>query len=66
MVLNSEYIFESPEKELTEEGEKKMEKILNILLRCCSYHNDLGDRFSVGEGNKKINYDLTEVYYLLL
>ena len=58
-----EYIFESEEKVLTQEGEKKMEKIKNILLRFCSYHNDLGDRFSIGEGNKKINYDLTEIYY---
>ena len=62
-VLDKEYIFESAQKELTEQGEKKMEQILNILLRCCSYHNDLGDRFSIGEGNYIINYDLTEIYF---
>ena len=51
------------QKELTEVGENKMDKIINILLRFCSYHNDLGDRFSIGEGDKKINYDLTEKYF---
>ena len=40
-----------------------MDKIINTLLRFCSYHNDLGDRFSIGEGDKKINYDLTEKYF---
>ena len=59
----SEYLFESEQKQLTEQGENKMEKIINILLRFCSYHNDLGDRFSIGEGDKKINYDLTEKYF---
>ena len=51
------------EKELTEEGYEKMEMIKNILLRFCSYYNDLGDRFSFGTGDKQINYDLTETYY---
>ena len=59
----SQYLFESKQKQLTEQGEYKMEKILNILLRFCSYHNDLGDRFSIGEDDKKINYDLTEKYF---
>ena len=36
-----------------------MEKIKNILLRFCSYYNDLGDRFSLGNKDKQINYDLT-------
>ena len=58
-----EYLFESEQKEITKEGEKKMDKIINILLRFCSYHNDLGDRFSIGEGDKKIYYDLTEKYF---
>ena len=62
-VYNEEYIFESPSKELTENGEAKMEIIKNILKRFCSYHNDLGDRFSIGEKDKMINYDLTEEYY---
>ena len=35
-------------------------KIKNILLRFCSYFNELGDRFSLGEGDKEICYDLTE------
>ena len=60
---DKEYIFKSIQKELTETGENKMEKIKNILLRFCSYHNDLGDRFSIGEGDKIINYDLTEIYF---
>ena len=58
-----EYLFESEKNEITKEGEKKMSKIINILLRFCSYHNVLGDRFSIGEGDKVINYDLTEKYY---
>ena len=62
-VDNKEYLFESEFKELTKKGENKMEIIKNILIRFCSYHNDLGDRFSIGEGNKAINYDLTEKNY---
>ena len=62
-IKEKEYIFESEQKELTEEGYEKMEKIKNILLRFCSYYNDLGDRFSFGTEDKQINYDLTEIYY---
>ena len=62
-INNKEYLFESEQKEITKEGEKKMDKIINILLRFCSYHNDLGDRFTVGEGNNAVNYDLTEKYF---
>jgi len=62
-IKEKEYKFESEQKELTEEGNEKMEKIKNILLRFCSYYNDLGDRFSFGDGNKQINYDLTEIYF---
>ena len=62
-IKEKEYIFESEQKELTEEGNEKMEKIKNILLRFCSYYNDLGDRFSFGSGDKQINYDLTEKYF---
>ena len=62
-IKEKEYIFESEQKELTEEGNEKMEKIKNILLRFCSYYNDLGDRFSFGSGDKQINYDLTEIYF---
>jgi GTP-binding protein EngB required for normal cell division len=60
---NEEYIYESQSKELTEKGEYIMDKIKNILLRFCSYHNDLGDRFSIGEKDNVINYDLTEKYF---
>lgn len=62
-IKEKEYLFESEQKEITEEGEMKMDKILNILLRFCSYHNDLGDRFSVWEGDNEIHYDLTEKYF---
>ena len=57
------YLFESEKKLLTKEGENKMEKIMKILLRFCIYHNDLGDRFSLGEGDKIVNYYLTESYF---
>ena len=62
-INDKEYILKSAQKELTEKGENKMEKIKNILLRFCSYHNDLGDRFSIGEDDKIIYYDLTEIYF---
>ena len=42
------------------QNEEKMKKIKNILLRFCSYYNELGDRFSIGQGDKEIFYDLTE------
>ena len=60
---NKEYLFKSESKELTKKGENKMEIIKNILIRFCSYHNDLGDRFSIGEGDKAINYDLIDKNY---
>jgi GTP-binding protein EngB required for normal cell division len=62
-INNEEYLFESKYKELTKIGEKKMKLIKNILLRFCSYHNDLGDIFSIGEKDKVINYDLTKEHY---
>ena len=62
-VDNKEYLFKSESKELTKKGENQMETIKKILLRFCSYHYDLGDRFSIGEGNKAINYDLTDKEY---
>ncbi len=58
-----EYLFESEKNEITKEGEKKMSKIINILLRFCSYHNDLGDIFSIGEKDQIVNYDLTKKQY---
>ena len=62
-IFEKEYLFESEQKMLSEEAENKMEKIVNILSRFCSYHNDLGDRFSIGEGDKQINFDLTKKYF---
>lgn len=34
-----------------------------LLLRFCSIHNELGDRFTVGIGEKAEDYDLIEHYY---
>ena len=34
-----------------------------ILLRICSIHNELGDRFTVGKGDKGVDYDLIEKYF---
>ena len=48
------------EKFVDENNEEKLKKIKNILLRFCSYFNELGDRFSIGERDKEICYDLTE------
>ena len=48
------------EKFVDENNEEKLKKIKNILLRFCSYFNELGDRFSIGEGDKEICYDLIE------
>ena len=50
--------FEKFQEEI--QNEEKMKKIKNILLRFCSYYNELGDRFSIGQGDKEIFYDLTE------
>ena len=42
------------------QDEEKIKKIHSILLRFCSYFNELSDRFSIGQGDKEIFYDLTE------
>ena len=63
-IYNKEYILESEEKEFDKSGEIEFEKIKKILLRFYSYHNDLGDKFSIGKGNSKIKYDLTHFYHL--
>ena len=34
-----------------------------LLLRFCSIHNELGDRFTVGNGENAEDYDLIEHYY---
>ena len=62
-INDKEYIFRSNDNELTEEGHNKMEKILKVLNRFCSYLNELGDRFSIGEKDQKINYDLCEICF---
>ena len=41
----------------------KMHKIRYRLERFCSYYNELGDRFSLGEGNNRNDYDLTEMNF---
>ena len=63
-IYNKEYILESEEKEFDKSGEIEFEKIKKILLRFYSYHNDLGDKFSIGKCNTKIKYDLTQFYHL--
>ena len=50
--------FEKYQEEVKDE--EKMKKIKNVLLRFCSYYNELSDRFSLGIGDKEIFYDLTE------
>ena len=42
---------------------EKMHKIRYRLERFCSYYNELGDRFSVGENNNRNDYDLTEMNF---
>ena len=44
-------------------NDDKMSKIKNILERFCSYHNELGDRFTIGKDEKEICYDLTEMNF---
>ena len=50
--------FEKYQEEVYDE--EKMNKIKNTLLSFCSYYNELSDRFSIGQGDKEIFYDLTE------
>ena len=42
---------------------EKMRKIRYRLERFCSYYNELGDRFTIGEGDKRNDYDLTEMNF---
>ena len=43
---------------------KKMHKIKNILIRFCSYHNELGDYFTlINSGGGEITYNLVEKKY---
>ena len=48
---------------ITKYDEKNPKYIEPLLLRFCSIHNELGDRFTVGEGENEEDYDLIEHYY---
>ena len=43
--------------------EEKMRKIRHTLERFCSYYNELGDIFSIGDGDYRNDYDLTEMNF---
>ena len=42
---------------------EKMRKIRYRLERFCSYYNELGDRFTIGENDNRNDYDLTEINF---
>ena len=42
---------------------EKMHNIRYKLERFCSYYNELGDRFTIGEGDHMNEYDLTETNF---
>ena len=42
---------------------EKMHKIRYRLERFCSYYNELGDRFTIGEKENRNDYDLTEMNF---
>ena len=48
---------------ITKYDEENPNNIEPLLLRFCSIHNELGDRFTVGEGDNAEDYDLIEHYY---
>ena len=50
-------------KNYTENMETFDKKIVPLLLRFCSIHNELGDRFTIGEGNYREDFDLTKNYF---
>jgi GTP-binding protein EngB required for normal cell division len=50
-------------QEFTDEPNRILEYIFPILLRFCSIHNELGDRFIIGEGEKAKSYDLIQNYF---
>lgn len=43
--------------------EKFEEEIAPLLLRFCSFHNELGDRFTIGNGDNREDFDLIERYF---
>ena len=48
----------------TDHPEKMNEEIYPLLLRFCSIHNKLGDKFYSRNGNNEVNFDLTEIDFL--
>ena len=50
-------------KNYTEDMKIFNKKIVPLLLRFCSIHNELGDRFTIGEGNYREDFDLTKKYF---
>jgi GTP-binding protein EngB required for normal cell division len=48
---------------VTKFDEENPNNIELLLLRFCSIHNELGDRFTVGEGNDAEDYDLIDNYF---
>jgi GTP-binding protein EngB required for normal cell division len=48
---------------VTKFDEENPNNIEPLLLRFCSIHNELGDRFTVGEGNDAEDYDLINNYF---
>lgn len=53
--------FEKFEADIIDE--EKMGRIRHRLERFCSYYNELGDRFTVGNDTYKNDYDLTEMNF---
>ena len=53
--------FEKYEADIMDE--EKMRKIKHRLERFCSYHNELGDRFTIGSEDMRNDYDLTEMNF---
>ena len=60
MYIDTRLLFTAP---YSEDENFIKDEIDPILLRICSIHNELGDRFSVGVGDNEDNYDLIKNYY---
>ena len=50
-------------KKFSDDIESIKNQIGPILLRFCSIHNELGDRFTIGKNDKKEDFDLIEKYF---
>ena len=48
---------------VTKYNESETKIINEILLKLCSIHNELGDRFTIGEGENAEDYDLIKNYH---